>query len=165
MLITIIFRLLSLGGVATGVVTDDIPEVVSAPRVAQVRLAETLAGADAIHSVTARRGMISFAITRGERSFQVAALTVSKPTARSAKGEIVSLTITPTAPSAAAIELGGLSWLGDELESVTAITHLVPDEDGAVTITTDDGRRYMAIPGRGSGGNAAVEARWAAAWD
>ncbi len=37
--------------------------------------------------------------------------------------------------------------------------------DGAVTIITSDARRYMAIPGRGSGGNIAVEAQWAAAWD
>jgi hypothetical protein len=164
-MLIIIFRLLSLGGLATGVVADDVPEVVASPRVAQVRLAETLAGADAIHSVTARGGMITFAITRGDQSFQVAARTAPRSTARSDKGEILSLTITPAASSASAIELGGLSWLGDELESVTAITHLVPDDDGAVTITTDDGRRYMAIPGRGSGGNAAVEARWAAEWN
>ena len=32
-------------------------------------------------------------------------------------------------------------------------------------LTTDEGVRYMAIPGRGSGGNAEVEARWAAEFD
>jgi len=78
-------------------------------------------------------------------------------------GEIVSLTIAPA--RAVPVQLHGLTWLGAELAEVSAITRLVVDEDGAVMIRTDDDRRYMAIPGRGSGGaNVAAEARWAAAW-
>jgi len=162
MLISIILRLLSLAGVAMGTVdTVDVTrdEVIASPRVAQVRLAETLAEADSIHSVSARGKTITFAITRGDKSFQVIATTRTK---HAVKGEVVGLAVVETRPLE--FEGGGLSWLGAELERVTAISRLVVDEDGAVTITTSDGRRYMAIPGRGSGGNAAVESRWAAAW-
>ena len=132
-------------------------EVVSSPRVAQVRLAETLADAESIESVTARNNQITFVIVRGGETLDVVAQTKKK------SGDIISLSITPAhAPLAA--QLHGLTWLGAEVAEVTAITRLVVDEDGAVTIATDDGRRYMAIPGRGSGGaNVAAEARWAAA--
>ena len=169
MLSIIIFRLLSLAGVVTGVVDDPVAiatrptirersevETIAKPRVAQVRLAETLATADFIHSVSARGHAITFAITRGDRSFNVVATT-------SKRNDVVSLTIAESVSSDN--ELGGLSWLSEELESVAAVTRLVPDEDGAVTIVTNDNRRYMAIPGRGSGGNAAVEARWGAEWN
>ena len=160
MVFNIIVRLFTLA-VATGAVDHHVAPnrdvvTVSTPRVAQVRLVETLATADFIHSVSARGRMITFAITRGDKSFSVVATT-------SKNHEVVSLAIAETEPSD--LELGGLSWLTEELESVAAITRLVPDGDGAVTIITNDNRRYMAIPGRGSGGNAAVEARWAAEWN
>ena len=51
------------------------------------------------------------------------------------------------------------------MKETVAVTRLEVDEDGAVTLTTNEGMRYMAIPGRGSGGNAAAEARWAGEWD
>jgi hypothetical protein len=158
MLIAFIFRLVSLMGVATGVVADDVrDEVITSPRVARVRLAETLASADSIHSVSARAGKITFAISRGNESFDVVATTAKR-------GEVASLSITRA--SANHDELGSLSWLSSELAGVTAISRLVVDEDGAVTITTSSGTRYMVIPGRGSGGtNAGVEARWAAEWN
>ncbi len=131
-------------------------EVVSSPKVAQVRLAETLADAEAIESVTAHGRAITFVIVRGGETFDVTAQTKKS-------GDILSLTIEPSRELAA--QLHGLTWLGTEMAEVAAITRLVVDDDGAVTIATDDGRRYMAIPGRGSGGsNAAAEARWAAAW-
>ena len=134
-------------------------EVVSSPRVAQVRLAETLADAESIESVTASNNQITFVIVRGGETLDVVAQTKKK------SGDIVSLTIAPARTPLAA-QLHGLTWLGAEVAEVTAITRLVVDEEGAVTIATDDGRRYMAIPGRGSGGaNVAAEARWAAAWN
>jgi hypothetical protein len=54
---------------------------------------------------------------------------------------------------AADFDLGGLSWLAETMKSTTAVTRLAVDEDGAVLLTTSDGQRFMAIPGRGSGGN------------
>lgn len=131
-------------------------ELVTAPRVAQVRLAETLAEAEAIESVRGHGRAVTFVIVRDGETFEVTAKTTRS-------GEIVALAITPT--HAAPVQLHGLTWLGAELAEVTAVTRLVVDGDGAVIIGTDDGRRYMAIPGRGSGGaNVAAEARWAAAW-
>jgi hypothetical protein len=163
MLTLIIFRLLTLVGVATGVAAtgDARDEVVTSPRVAQVRLAEALGTADSIHSVTAHGNTITFAITRGDRPLFIRATTDRRHAV---------LTVAITAGAVSDGDLGGLAWLADELESATAVTKLEPDDDGAVTITTADGRRYMAIPGRGSGGsiasgNAAVEARWAAEWN
>ena len=132
-------------------------EVVSSPRVAQVRLAETLAEADAIESVFPRgKHAVTFVIIQHGETLLV--------TAETKKSEVVSLTIAPT--NALAVELHGLTWLAQEMVEVTAVTRLAVDDDGAVTLRTNDGRRYMAIPGRGSGGaNVAAEARWAAAWN
>ena len=96
-------------------------------------------------------------IVRGGETFDVTAKTTKS-------GEIVSLAIA-RAHQRLPVQLHGLTWLGSELSDVAAVTRLVVDEDGGVMIGTDDGRRYMAIPGRGSGGaNVAAEARWAAAW-
>lgn len=130
-------------------------EVIRTPRVAQVRLAESLAEADAIHAVTVRGKTIAFSISRGDQAFELVAT-------RDRKGAVTTLAI---APVARVEGTGNLSWLAEEAGSALAITHLFPDEDGAVTVVTEDGRRYMVIPGRGSGGNAAVDARWAGAWD
>jgi hypothetical protein len=132
-------------------------ETVTSPRVAQVRLAETLAEADAIQSIRIARNKIAFAVTRGDQSFEVVATT-------RAKGQVVGLAITPT-PRVHESSFGDLSWLSEELATVTAIVQLVPDEDDAITFVTNDGRRYIVIPGRGSGGNVAVEARWAGEWN
>lgn len=132
-------------------------EVVTSPRVAQVRLAETLAEADAIESVAARGRAVTFVIVRDGRTLDVTVKT-KKP------GDVIALAIAP-ARTELAVPLHGLTWLGSELAEVSAVTRLVIDDDGAVTINTDDGRRYMAIPGRGSGGaNVAAESRWAAEW-
>ena len=146
-------------GVGAGV---EAPVVVTAPRTAQVQLAVTLSEADAIHAVGTRGGVIVFAIDRDGRAAEIAVVTKGKGKGKG-KGEIASLTITDLGPALGGT--GNLSWLGEEMVDVTAVTGLSSDDDGAVTITTNDGRAYMAIPGRGSGGNTAVEARWAAAWD
>jgi hypothetical protein len=163
MLIDFLFRFfVTFAGTAIGDAPAPAPaptvqiEKIETERVAQVRLAEVLGTADGIHSVSSRGKQITFVITRGEEAFRVVADT--------RKGEVIALTVAPM--SSRGQELGGgLSWLADELAAIPAVTRLVADEDGAVTITTSDHRRYMAIPGRGSGGNAGVEARWAAEWN
>jgi hypothetical protein len=162
MLQHLLFRLLSLLGVATGTAVEADVEEVSSPRVAQVRLAEALAEADAILGVRAHGDTFTFSIVRGDRAIDLAVTTRAKRTKDSPKGEVISFA---SAPAKSAGE-GDISWLGEELASTTAIVKLVADEDGAVTVFTHDGRRYMVIPGRGSGGgNDAVEARWAGEWD
>jgi hypothetical protein len=155
MLTALVFRLLSLLGVLAGTTEEDVREEVTSPRVAQVRLAETLAEADAIQ-VLAKTGSITFAITRAGKPIEVVVTT--------RKGDVSALVI---APAAASKQLAGdISWLGDELASVTAIVRITTDADGAITLVTSDGRRYMVIPGRGSGGgNEAVDARWAGEWN
>ena len=152
----LLIPLLTSLGVAS---QDSDVELVSSPRVAQVRLAETLAEADAIESVAAHgKNAITFVVIRNGTTYDVTATTKRS-------GEIITLAIAPAA-NALPVQLHGLTWLGAELAEVTAVTRLDVDRDGAVTIKTDDGRRYMAIPGRGSGGaNVASEARWAAAWN
>ena len=134
--------------------------VVTTPKIAQVRLAEELAEADAIHAIGRRGQTIVFTIDRDGEALEVV---VGVRTRGKTRGQVASLSIRPVGPATG--DYGSLSWLGAELADATAVTALAIDEDGAVTITTSDGRAYMAIPGRGSGGNAAVEARWAAAWD
>lgn len=161
LLLKFFVALLGVGGAADlpapkSTVTQVQIEKVETERVAQVRLAEVLGTADAIHSVRANGAQITFVLSRGEDTLRAVATT--------RKGEVESLAVAPLNPRG--LELGGgLSWLAEEVEAVTAVTRLVADEDGAVTLTTSDGRRYMLIPGRGSGGNAAVEARWGAEWD
>ena len=133
--------------------------VIDTPRAAKQKLADTLASATSIDSisahVSARARVVTFAITRDDTAFRVDVTTRKN-------GEVISLVVTPSDEPGSA--QGGLTWLADEL-GTTAVEKLVVDEDGAVTIATAAGRKYMAIPGRGSGGNAAVEARWAAEWD
>ena len=149
-----------LGAGLDGLRAGEAPVVVTTPRTAQVQLAVTLSEADAIYSISARNGAITFAIDRDGQAYEVTATTRAKGKHR---GEVIALTITDVGPALG--DVGNLSWLGTDLMDATAVTTLSSDEDGAVTITTSDGRGYMAIPGRGSGGNAAVEARWAAAWN
>ena len=125
---------------------------------ARAQLATVLADADAIDWVAANGPTITFGIERGDTTLHVVVTT-------RARGEVVSLVVEPArhAPH----DLGSLSWLADELRDASAIEQLAVDSDGAITIATSDGRRYMAIPGRGSGGagNTGVEARWAAEWE
>lgn len=164
-----------------------LPETVDDARVAQVRLAESLAEADAIDGVVARGREITFTIVRDHETLEV--------TARTAKrGEIVALKISAAPPSRASASIAAprcratasstaplcqapavgttpaspseshaLTWLGTELAEVTAITRLAVDRHGAVTLTTSDGRHYLALSGHGHP-NVASEARWAATW-
>jgi hypothetical protein len=128
----------------------------SKQRTAQVQLADALGNADSIDSVHGEGNTFTFAITRGERRIDIVATT--------SQGE-VSLVVEHEHRLDDDVELGSLSWLADTMAETVAVTRLEVDEDGAVTLTTDQGTRYMAIPGRGSGGNAAVEARWAGEWN
>jgi hypothetical protein len=137
-------------------------EVVTSARAAQVRLAEMLAGADAIESIAVSRQapgrppMVTFSVVRDGELLLVAATTAQD-------GEIASLAIVPAGP--ARTEVSGLTWLAAELVDATAILRLAPADHGAVLLSTSDGRRYLAGPPRGPRtGNEAVEARWGAAW-
>ena len=129
--------------------------VVNSPSEAKQKLADTLASATSIDSVSASGRIVTFAITRDGTAYRVDVTTRKN-------GAVVSLTIVESEGRVS--EHGGLSWLADELDTTT-VQKLVVDEDGAVIIATGTGRKYMAIPGRGSGGDAALEAQWAAEWD
>lgn len=134
------------------------------PRGAQARLAELIGEADAVHTIIPLRTKskhprlrgIGIALDRDGMAYNIVANI-------NAKGEVTSLVVNERC--AAYGELGNLSWLSPEIASATAITRITADEDDAVTLTTDAGEAFMIIPGRGSGGNSAVSARWAAAWD
>ncbi|HEY5921541.1 MAG TPA: hypothetical protein VIV11_07710 [Kofleriaceae bacterium] len=128
----------------------------SKQRTAQVQLADVLANADSIDSVQAKDSTVTFTITRGDRRIDVVATTAA------------SHEVTLVVERERGFDdggMGGLTWLVDTMRETIAVTRLDVDEDGAVTLTTDQGMRYMAIPGRGSGGDADVEARWAAEWN
>lgn len=127
-------------------------------RDAQVRLADVLADAESVDAVIGKRHQVTFEIVRDGNEVEAIA--------RTQNGEVVELVLHDLGPAEDVAEDAGLSWLGDVMKETTAVTRLAVDRDGAVTLVTADGQRYMAIPGRGSGGsNAAVEARWAASWD
>jgi hypothetical protein len=136
-----------------------IGDVVSAsPRAAQARLAGALADADSIDSVSVDRKhhTITFAIEHAGQAYDVVATTRRH-------GQVTAVAIYNN--GAGTFEIGGLTWLSDTMRATAAVTRLIVDEEGAVTLVASDGMRYMAIPGRGSGGNNAVEARWAAEWN
>src|SRR5512138_2889038 len=160
MFVAIVLRLMAFIAVASGAATTPTHapyETAMQPRAAQARLARVLREADAIESVTANGRAITFVIAERGETLRVIATT--------REGSVRALSI---AHSDDPIESSNLTWLASELADVPAITRLDADEDGAVTITTSDLRRYMIIPGRGSGGpgaNEAVEARWAASWN
>jgi hypothetical protein len=132
---------------------------VQVDRTSQVRLADMLADADSIDfvrasgSVHASEHTFTFAIERGDTPFDIVATT-------DRHGVVID--VEAHERMAADFDLGGLSWLAETMKSTTAVTRLAVDDDGAVLLTTSDGQRFMAIPGRGSGGNDEVEARWAA---
>jgi hypothetical protein len=132
-------------------------------RDAQVKLADVLAEAESIEAMIPRHHQVTFAIVDGGESVDLIATVKG--------GEVIEVTKHDRGPalgwggSEDGVEPGGLSWLGDVMKDTTAVTRLIVDRDGAVTLITSDNQRYMAIPGRGSGGNTAVEARWADAWN
>jgi hypothetical protein len=156
--------LVPLVSLALGTVPPVAPAIEArSPRAAQVRLAEMIGEADAIHAIvprrakaTAKASRIELAIDRDGIAYRVVA-EVGK------RGEVTGLTVDERGPSRG--EIGNLSWLSSEIAYANAIVRVAVDEDDAITLTTDGGDAFMIIPGRGSGGNAAARARWAGAWD
>jgi len=128
-------------------------EQVTSPRAAQARLAEAIADADSVDWVHTSDHTITIAIDHAGEAFHLVATTRAN--------RIVSLDVID-AGRAAAIEAGELTWLVGEMRDATAVTTFAV-EDGHVTLVTSDGLRYAMAPVRGP--NAAVEARWAGAWD
>src|SRR5262245_28115458 len=93
-------------------------------RTAQVQLAEALGTADAIDSVHGRGNTFTFAITRGDRRFDLVATTTA--------GEVTL--VVEHERSVGDMELGSLTWLADTMKETVAVTRLEVDEDGAVTL-------------------------------
>jgi len=141
-----------------------------AERSAQVQLADMLGTADSIDEVRAHGATFTFLVERADASGYEAPFAIVATVGDA--GNVIS--VVEHARVATDMDLGGLSWLVETMQQTIAITNLEVDDDGAVTMTTADGQRYMAIPGRGSGGgggadgydgNTEVEARWAAEFD
>jgi hypothetical protein len=131
-------------------------------RTAQEKLADMLGNADSIDSVHAHGHTIVFAVEHADATGYDAPFSIIATTDRN--GKVID--VEEQTRAASDIDIGGLSWLADTMQTTVAVTKIVVDNDGAVTLTTADGQRYMAIPGRGSGGsNDEVEARWAAEFD
>jgi len=129
-------------------------EQVTSPRAAQARLAEAIADADSVDWVHANGHMITVAIDHAGEAFHLIATTRAN--------RIVSLEIVDA--GRAAVEAGELTWLVGEMRDAAAVTTFTVDHaDGRVTLVINDGRHYALAPVRGP--NAAVEARWAGAWD
>lgn len=150
-----ILPLLAMSSDALTAAAVDLPTPARA-RAAQVQLADALATADAIDSVAGRDHTFTFVIARGDQRVELIA--TSDET-----GEVMKLV--EHERGVVGVELANLAWLADTMKDTVAVTRLEVDEDGAVTLTTDEGMRYMAIPGRGSGGNAAAEAHFAGEFD
>ena len=129
--------------------------VVATPAEAQMTLAGALADADSVDSVRSVDHAITFEVERAGEAYDLIAKT-------DGDNVVTSLEIVDVGPGNR--ELGAMSWLADAMEDVDAVAQLVvADDDGAVTVITSDGDRYLAIPA-GTGNDAAVEARWAEAW-
>jgi hypothetical protein len=129
-------------------------EIVRGPERAQARLAEALADAESVDWVRAHGQTVTFAIDKAMERFEI--------DVTSEKHRIVGVDIRFVGPQPA--QHGELSWLGREMTEINAVRALDVDDDGNVTLTTDDGRNYRVIPDRHDG-NTAVEARWAAEWN
>jgi len=127
-------------------------ELVTSPRAAQARLAEAIADADSVDWVHTNNHTITIAIDHAGEAFHLVATTRGQ--------RVVSLEIVDA--GRAAVEAGELTWLVGEMRDAAAVTTFTVD-NGRVTLVTSDGRHYPLAPVRGP--NAAVEARWAGAWD
>jgi hypothetical protein len=132
-------------------------------RSAQVRLADMLANVDSIDGVRANGHTFTFLVEHADATGYEAPFSIVATTDEA--GNVIR--VVEREREASDMDLGGLSWLVDTMQQTIAVTKLSVDEDGAVTLTTNDGQRYMAIPGRGSGGdgNIEVDSRWAGEFD
>lgn len=132
-------------------------------RSAQVQLADMLANVDSIDAVRASGHTFTFLVEHADATGYEAPFAIVATTDEA--GKVISVVERERQPRD--MDLGGLSWLVETMQQTIAITKLDVDDDGAVTLTTNDGQRYMAIAGRGSGGdgNIEVDAHWAGEFD
>ena len=131
-------------------------EVIADPEAAQARIAEALADADAVDTVTAHGDTVSFAIDHVGERFTIDVTT-------GANGAVLAVAI-HDAGAEPADAPHAYDWLAREAGDMQAVRALVVGDDGQITLSTGDGREYLVIPDRHDG-NSAVEARWGAAWE
>jgi hypothetical protein len=112
------------------------PAPTSAPDAAQLRLAEALADADSVDWVRVDRAhrTVTFGIERAGESYEILA-------SEAPDGEVTQVRTADTGRGSRA--LGGLSWLADAMHRQSAIRRLEIGDDGAVTVVTGDGTRYV----------------------
>jgi hypothetical protein len=137
-------------GAATG-------EVINSPGLAQARLAEALADADAVDDVRVHGDTVSFVIDHAGERFSVDATIETD-------GAVAAVSIHDAGRREAVVARGRYDWLAREATEIQSVHALVIDTEGTVTLATGDGRHYLVIPDRHDG-NSGVEARWAAAWN
>jgi hypothetical protein len=127
-------------------------------RSAEVRLADVLSDADSVEGTSFDRatGMLRFSIARAGEAYSVNA-------AVAADGAVTGVEVRDVGRGAPSI--GPLSWLADVMHEVTAVVRVEVDDEGLVTLTTDDGLRYLCNAGHDSRTNNAVSARWGAEWN
>lgn len=118
------------------------------------QLTALISSADEIDAVDGNARGVSFTIENNDELFRVEASTRG--------GRITSIAQIDLGPATATAHR--FTWLADALqESPAAIARFAVDPTGAVTMETDDGVTYQLIASKSP--NAAVSARWAAAWD
>jgi len=118
------------------------------------QLTALISSADEIDAVEGNERGIAFTIENNDEVFRVEAATRG--------GRITSIAQTDLGPATSVAHR--FTWLADALqESPAAIHALTVAEDGTVSLATDDGTVYKLIASKSP--NAAVSARWAAAWD
>ena len=115
--------------------------VTAQPPAAQARLAEALADADSVDAVRVdrRRHTVTFAIDRAGEAYELVAHV--DPDNRIGRLMIRDRGL-------GHVGLGALSWLVDAMEHTHAIVRLEVGANGAVTLVTDDGSRYLAVASR-----------------
>lgn len=151
-LVPVIAFAMSHGESPSGVV-DTTPMRVTTPGAAQRMLADALGTAESVDFVRARDRAVTFGIDRAGEAYEIVA-------AIDERGRVVALEIDDVGRGSA--EPGGLSWLTDVMKDVASVARLEVD-DGEVVVITATGERYLIVDR--TDGNAAVEARWGAAWN
>lgn len=106
---------------------------------AQARLANALADADSVETVRVDRShhTVTFAIDRAGEAYDVVARVATD-------GEVCSLTIHDRGKGH--LGLAPMSWLVDVMAQTHAVVRLEIGPAGRVTLVTEGGQRYLAIP-------------------
>jgi hypothetical protein len=152
-LVPVIALAMSHGASPSGLV-DTTPMRVTTPRAAQRMLADALGTADSVDFVLARDRIVTFGIDRAGEAYEILA-TID------AHGRVVALEIGDVGRGR--FEPGRLSWLTDVMKDAASVARLDVEDDGEVVVITNTGERYLTV--ERTDGNAAVEARWGAAWN